>query len=68
MGEEYVVAYASMVLHKAELSYSTMEKEALALVWAVGHFRPYLFGSSFVLIADHCPLTGSRPSRNREDV
>ena len=57
-GKEYVVAYqVGYVLQKAERNYSTIQKEVFALVWAVGHFRPYLFRRSFALITNHCPLT-----------
>jgi len=28
----------------------------LAIIWAVGHFRPYLFGRRFKIITDHKPL------------
>ena len=56
-GEERVVAYASRALNAAERGYSVIEREALGLVWAVTHFRVYLYGHPFVLITDHCPLT-----------
>ena len=53
---DHPIAYASRVLQKAEKHYATVEKEALALVFAVKHFREYLWGKKFYAIVDHAPL------------
>lgn len=50
------VAYASKALNKAEINYATIEKELLAVVWAVKHFRPFLYGKKFTICTDHRPL------------
>ncbi|KAG2172890.1 hypothetical protein INT43_000240 [Umbelopsis isabellina] len=64
--EETVIAYASRALHSPETRYATTHLEALALVWAVRHFRHYLAGRRFVLIIDHAGLqyvfSNPRPS------
>ena len=52
----FPVAYASKKLLPREQAYSTMEKECLAIVWAVRKFMVYLYGNPFVLQTDHQPL------------
>ena len=39
-----------------EIRYSTNELELLAIVWAVEHFRNYVYGVQFEVISDHKAL------------
>ena len=55
-GVEHPICYASRSCNAAEQNYSSFDGECLAVVWATSHFRSYLFGDSFTLIADHEPL------------
>ncbi len=40
----HAIAYASRVLTSAESKYSVTHLEALAVVWALKHFRDIIFG------------------------
>jgi len=55
-GREVVVAYYSKSLSAAEKNYCTTRKELLAVIKAVKHFRPYLYGRMFWLRTDHASL------------
>ena len=63
-GKERVIAYGSRKLNKAEQSYSVPEREALAVVWGVNHFRQFLYGRHFTIITDHQPLTYLRTMKD----
>ena len=55
-GEEHPITFISRKLLKHERNYATVEKECLAIKWAIHHLRYYLWGRQFTLITDHAPL------------
>ena len=55
-GKLFPICYASKKLSNAELNYSTIEKECLALLWGIKRFHMYLYGVRFVLQTDYEPL------------
>lgn len=50
------MAYASRKLKDSESVYATVEKEFLAIVWAIQQLQKYLYGQEFVLETEHSPL------------
>ena len=54
---KFPVYFISRRLQQREEHYSTIEKECLAIVWAVQKLQIYLYGQTFVLQTDHQPLT-----------
>lgn len=54
--EGQVIAYTSRILTEPDRHYSVIQKECLAVVYALKQFRHYLLGRSFLLITDHAPL------------
>ena len=55
-GKEKVIAYYSKTLSPQERNYCVTRRELLAVVKAVSHFKPYLYGRPFVLRTDHASL------------
>lgn len=58
---EHPIAYASRALIGAEIRYHTIEKELLAIVWAVDYFKHYIFNQKFIVYSDHRPLVSLWP-------
>ena len=55
-GQEKPIAFTSRSFAVAEKKYSQLEKEGLAIVFAVKRFHQYLFGPHFIILSDHKPL------------
>uniref|UniRef100_A0A1X7UNW9 Integrase catalytic domain-containing protein n=1 Tax=Amphimedon queenslandica TaxID=400682 RepID=A0A1X7UNW9_AMPQE len=50
------VAYASRTVSEHEKNYGITELEALGVVWALKHFRAYLWGHKTTVYTDHSPV------------
>ena len=62
IGKDKPIAYASRSL--TEKKYDTYVKEALAIIFCVTHFRPYLHERKFTLVTDHKPLVWFQNSKD----
>ncbi|UYV83354.1 K02A2.6-like, partial [Cordylochernes scorpioides] len=57
-GVERPVVFASRTLNKTERRYAVIDREALAVIFAVSKFYQYLLGRKFKILTDHKPLIG----------
>ena len=55
-GKPYVVYYSRKTLNEAQRNYTTIEKELLAMVYALDKFRANLVGFDIVIFTDHSAL------------
>ncbi|GFX38564.1 retrovirus-related Pol polyprotein from transposon 17.6 [Trichonephila clavipes] len=52
----YPIAYVSQKLSKTQKSWSTIEREAFAIVWSLKKFEVWVFGTESEFYTDHNPL------------
>jgi len=57
--------FISRKLLPREQKYSTVEKECLAIKWALEELKYYVLGRYFTLVTDHAPLVWM--SKNKEN-
>ena len=55
-GSERPIANASKTLTNTQRGYSQIQKEALAIIFALNKFHQFLYGRTFILVTDHKPL------------
>ena len=56
LGNEHPIAYGSHKLTPIQSNWSTIEREAFAILWALNRFHDIIFGAHVVIKCDHDPL------------
>ena len=56
-GNNKPVAFYSRRLNSSEENYSATDRELLAIIASLKHFRHYVSGMDFTVLTDHQPLT-----------
>ena len=68
-GKYQPIAYASRMMNKSERNYNTTDREMLAVVWSLQHFRELIQGYEIIVHTDHSALmtslTGKDPHGRR---
>ena len=54
--KHHAITYASKTLTRAQLNYAMIEKELLAVVFAINKVRPYLVGTKVIIYTNHAAL------------
>ncbi|UYV78064.1 K02A2.6-like [Cordylochernes scorpioides] len=65
--QRQIIAYASRSLSETERKYAQIEKEALALTWAMDKFKNYIISLEVELETDHKPLISIFSTKALED-
>ena len=55
-GASHPIVYASRTVSTHKKKYGITELEALSVVWALRHFRAYLWGHKTIVYTDHSPV------------
>jgi hypothetical protein len=53
---DHPLAFASRKISTSEMNFTTIEREGLAMVYALNKFRHYLLGGDFKMFTDHFAL------------
>lgn len=64
--ERQIIAYASKKLSETQKRYAAVERECLAVIWAVDKFRPYLEPGPFELLTDNSALTWLHKTKDQK--
>ena len=56
-GTQLPIAFAARTFTKGESNKSVIEQELTAIHWAINFFKPYVYGTKFLVKSDHKPLS-----------
>ena len=59
------IAYASKTLNDAQRNYTVTDREALAIVWGLEHFKSFCEGHRYTAVTDHAALRYLYTAKNK---
>jgi len=65
--EKWIIAYASHQFSPAETRYSAIEREFLAIIWSLKHFKHYILERKVLIQSDHKPLSYLKSMSQKND-